>query len=97
MRSISSERYNGRGLFKLLNRGATKLSKEMGVLIEMETNSGEPRYNCFLKRFFISLCLSLSLIPLNVYSLKEFCLAGMTPKTLPLTKHCTRADVTLSV
>ena len=31
-----------------LNRGPTKVLKEMGVPTELEINSREPRYNCFL-------------------------------------------------
>ena len=54
----------------------------MGVPIEKDINSREPKYNCFFKRFFyFSLFLSFSF---NAYFLKESYLVGMLRKPLPL-------------
>ena len=74
--------YGKKGLFKLLNRGPTKVLKEIGVPNEMKINSREPRYNCFFKSFFlISLSLSASLsFSFKCLFSKRIVLAGMTPK-----------------
>ena len=64
----------------------------MGVPIEMEINNGEPRYNCFLK---MPLCLSL--ISFKCLFFKRIPLGRDDAKASTSTKHCTRADVAVSV
>ena len=54
--------------------------------IEMEINSREPRYNCFLKKvffFYFSLSASLS-FSFKCLFFKRILLPGMTSKPLPL-------------
>ena len=66
--------------------------------IEMKINSWESKCNCFLKRAFLFSSLSLSLsLSFKCLLFKRILLGSDGAKACTFTKHCTRANVAVSL